>query len=65
VRGPRYCVGELPLYLFQSLLRLGLPCIWGPGCFVGSVKLPVCNVNGGAFHRDTPSFASPPASRYE
>lgn len=35
--GPGHCVGEPPLYLFQSLLGLGLPCTWGPSCFVGSV----------------------------
>lgn len=27
---PGHCVGELPLYLFQSPVRLGLPCSGGP-----------------------------------
>lgn len=35
--GPPHCAGAPPLYLFQSLLGLGLPCLWGPGSSVGSV----------------------------
>lgn len=37
---PGHCVGKLPLYLFQSLVGLGLPCIWGP--------VSRCDGNGGA-----------------
>ena len=37
VVGARHCAGAPPLYLFQSLLGLGLPCLWGPGSSVGSV----------------------------
>lgn len=45
--GPGHCVGEPPLYLFQSLLGLGLPCTWGPSCFVGSVTSAVVMVMEG------------------
>ena len=35
--GARHCAGAPPFYLFQSLLGLGLPCLWGPRSSVGSV----------------------------
>ena len=35
--GPGIVRGAAPLYLLPSLLGLGLPCIWGPSCSVGSV----------------------------
>lgn len=35
--GPGIVRGAPPLYLFPSLLGLGLPCIWSPSCSAGSV----------------------------
>lgn len=57
--GPGHCVRELPLYLFQSLVGLGLPCIWSPSCFVGSVTSAVVMVMEGPLTGGTPSSASP------
>lgn len=62
VVGARHCAGAPPLYLFQSLLGLGLPCLWGPGSSVGSVTSavvmlmePPCPPPTGG----TPALASP------
>lgn len=56
---PAHCVGELPLYLFQSLVGLGLPCIWGPSCFVGSVTLAVVMVMEGSLSQGAPFTGQP------
>lgn len=57
--GPGHCVRELPLYLFQSLVGLGLPCLWGPSCSVGSVTSAVVMVMDGPLSQGRPSPASP------
>nr|KAF6429715.1 hypothetical protein HJG59_009045 [Molossus molossus] len=51
--GPGHCVGELPLYLFQSLVGLGLPCIRGPSCSGGSVTSAVVMVMEGPLSQGT------------
>lgn len=58
--GPGYCVGEPPLYLFQSLQGLGLPSTWGPPLLCGVCDISPCDGNGGAsLTGGSPSPASP------
>lgn len=56
--GPGIVRGAPPLYLFPSLLGLGLPCIWAPSCSAGSVTSAVVMLMQGP-HTGLPLRARP------
>lgn len=63
--GPGHCVGEQPLYLFQSLVGLRLLCTWGPSSFVGSVTSAIVMVMEGPLSLGAPFIGQPTSTPRE